>query len=141
MEIRLSDDIRAALNVGTTLTTRFWLALAMLLYGAGFLLKEGSWLLSPSFQAMNEIVHLHYWGVLFLVGGVLAMWRVFAPRARTYVAWGVNSLVFCTWMVVVLVRFWGLGSFSVLSVHTAFMLMAAWCLVRTEATSRDRETA
>ena len=60
MGIRLSDDIRAALNVGTTLTTRFLLALAMLLYGAGFLLKEGSWLLSPSFQAMNEIVHLHY---------------------------------------------------------------------------------
>ena len=53
MDIRLSDDIRAALNVGTTLTTRFWLALAMLLYGTGFLLKEGSWLLSPSFQTIN----------------------------------------------------------------------------------------
>lgn len=142
--VRLSDDIRSALNVGTTLTTRFWLAMAMTLHGAGFFFNQGSWLMSPSFQAMNKVIPLETWGTFYLTAGALGMWRALSPRSLPLMGWIVNSLIFSVWLTTMMVRTWNGGNvnvYSLLSFYTAFLMMAGWCLIRTEATYRDTETA
>lgn len=141
MSVRISDDFRAALNVGTTLTTRVWLGLAMMLYGFGFFLNQENWLLSPSFKALNNVIPLQYWGVAYILAGLLGLWRTMSAKSHPLCGWFVNTYIFVVWFVSCIVRFWGIGPFSLLSLHTAFLFMAAWCLVRTEATVRDTETA
>ena len=138
---RVSDNWRTALNVGTTLTTRFWLSLAALLHGAGFLLQQTSWLSHPSYKALLTVVSYNYWGAAFIFVGFVGMWRVISPKSKPYCAWAVNSITCLLWMFQMGIRVWGIGYMSVLSVHMVLLIMAAWCLVRTEATLRDRETA
>lgn len=135
-----SDGIRRALNEGTTLTTRFFLSIAGLLQGAGYLLKAPSWLSAPVYQSYNAVVPIEAWGVAFMTVGALGMWRVLSPRARPGAAWAVNILVALVWNVGLAARLL-LGTSSLLSMYTAVALMAFWCLLRTEATTRDTRTA
>lgn len=142
--MRYSDDIRAALNIGTTLTTRFWLALILLLYGAGFFVNQASFLVSPAFRALNDSVTLEWWGLVYGTAGALGMWRVVARSSKPVCAWLVNGAIFFLCLGTVMLRIWNGGNIStpsLLSTHTGLMLMAGWCLVRTEATPRDTETA
>ncbi|ATS92345.1 hypothetical protein DLP05_030 [Stenotrophomonas phage vB_SmaS_DLP_5] len=138
---RITDDFASALKKGTTLPTRFWLSLSMMLYSAGFFLNQGTWLLSPTFQQMTQLAKVEYWGALYGVAGVLGMWRAISPVSRPFWAWVVNTLIFLVWVLSEIVRVWGLGWESLFSTHTGFLLMAGWCLLRTEATERDTETA
>lgn len=141
---RISDDIRIALNYGTTLTTRFWLSLIMIAYGGGFYLNEASWLASPSFADLTAVVTLRWWAIGFLITGSLGMWRVWAPTPLPLCAWVINTAVFAIWFSVVLLRIWDGGRWnysSLASTYSILTLAAAWCLIRTEATYRDTETA
>ena len=134
-------DITTALTRGTTLPTRLWLALAMILYSAGFFANEGSWLRNPTFASMNELVKLPHWGLLYGIGGLLMLWRVLALKSNIYCAWFINVYCLLLWMSSVIIRFWGIGSASLGSVHTACFIAALWILLRTEATPRDKETS
>ncbi len=135
------DTLRTALNVGQTLSTRFWLSLAALAQGGAFMLQSPSWLSHPSFAALNEILPLFYWGSAFVGIGLLGMWRVLSPKPRPRVAWAVNTLMTNLWSVTVMIRFFGTGPISLCSIYTVCALMAMWCLVRTEATHRDTQSA
>lgn len=139
--LRISDSWRLALNVGTTLTTRIWISAASVLHGLGFFLKQESWLDHPSYQALLKVVPYGYWGMAFIIAGVLGFWRVFSPGSKPICAWIINGYVVTLWSFQMGVGLWGIGSLSVLSTHTILLIMAAWCFVRTEATNRDTETA
>jgi hypothetical protein len=139
--LRISDSWRAALSVGTTLTTRIWVSAASLLHGLGFFLWHGSWLECQSYGPLLKVMPYNYWGLAFITAGVLGFWRVFSPRSNPVCAWIINSYIVTLWLFQMGIRLWGLGPFSVLSVHTVLLIMAAWCFVRTEATKRDTETA
>lgn len=137
----VTDDIRTALNVGTTLTSRMWLSAAGLLQGLGFLLQSPSWLSHAAFQSLNSVLPLWVWGASFCIVGSLGMWRVFSNKSRPMWAWLVNFLTVNVWSLAVAVRYYGTGPVSFCSLYTVFTLVAFWVMLRTEATKRDTETA
>lgn len=135
------DTLRTALNQGQTLSTRFWLSLAAMAQGGAFLFQNPLWLSHPSFVSLNEIFPLPYWGSAFFVIGLLGLWRVLSNKSRPNVAWVVNLLMTNLWSSAVVVRYIGTGPLSLCSVYSVCALMAAWCLIRTEATHRDTQSA
>lgn len=139
--LHFNDDIRKAINVGTTLTTRLWLSMAGLLQGSAFLLQSPSWLSHPSFNALNAALPIQVWGVSFVSVGVLGLWRALSSTGRPKWAWLINVITCNVWACAVCVRFYGTGPTSLLSLYTVFALIALWVLVRTESTTRDTETA
>lgn len=140
-KVRSSDDIKSALLYGTTLTSRFWLGLAGLMYGLGLFAQQKSWLAHPNFRSLLEIAPLPVWAAAFTVIGIFGIWRALARHSAPYWAWTINTLVVIVWGTAVCIRLWGIGPVSLLSVQTVFLLMALWCQLRTEATARDKETA
>lgn len=134
-------DITSALTKGTTLPTRLFLAVAMILYSAGFFANQATWLQNPAFATMNELVDLQHWGIFYGIGGVLMLWRVLALKSNIYCAWTINVYVVLLWMSSVIIRFWGIGSASLGSLHTGLFFAAVWILLRTEANPRDKETS
>jgi hypothetical protein len=139
--IWMVHDLTTSLTKGTTLPVRFYMALSMILYGAGFFANQGSWLFNPTFATMNNFIKLEHWGALYLVIGMLGMWRVLARKSNIWCAWIINTSTFLVWVSSVIIRFWGIGTPSLGSLHTAYLFMAFWILLRTEANSRDRETS
>lgn len=138
---RMAQHIGDALSVGTTLTTRLWVGLFSLTLGAQVCLDQPSLYSHTSIQTFFAVLPAHWWGGLLLAGGVLMLWRTVAPGSRPWVAWTSNSLAFGLWSSLVLLRAVSLGYGSLASSSTVVALMAGWLLLRTEATSRDRETA
>lgn len=140
-EIRQSDNLRTALNIGNTLSTRFWLALMSVIYGAGFILDAPSWMSHPSFDHLNDVLPTWAWGVGLIAVGSLCMWRAVSMVSRPWYSWMTNFLMVSIWCTMTIVRWYGMGSISLLSTNTVVLIMAVWCLMRTEATYRDKATA
>jgi hypothetical protein len=136
-----ADDITSALTRGTTLPTRLFLALAMILYAAGFFANQATWLQNPTFASMNEMITLPIWGLLYGLGGTLMLWRVMALKSNVICAWIINVYVMLVWTSSVIIRYWGIGPASLGSLHTALFFTAVWILLRTEANPRDKETS
>lgn len=138
---RMATHIGDALSVGTTLTTRLWVGLFSITLGAQVCLDQPSLYSHTSIQTFFSLLPAHWWGGLLLAGGLLMLWRTAAPGSRPWVAWVSNSLAFGLWSSLVLLRAINLGYGSLASSSTVIALMAGWLLLRTEATTRDRETA
>jgi len=134
------DNVRRALNEGTTLTMRMFLALCALAQGGAHLFGAPTFLNSPAFQAMNSVIPVHWWGWAFMAIGILGTWRVCSWTSRPLWAWGVNIATMLVWSIGLIARL-QLGPMSLLSIYTVVVLAAFWCLLRTEATERDTRTA
>ena len=138
---RFSDDIRAALNVGTTLTTRLWIALHSIVLGLQLSVGQPSMFSNEGFQIFFKVVPVEWWAWALLVSGLTMFWRTVSYRPRPLWAWISNSLAVGLWSTIVIMRVWVVGPYGFLSSSTVVLIMAVWCNIRTEATKRDKETA
>ena len=133
-------DLRLALNEGTTMPTRFFLALAATLQGAGYLLKSPGWLSHPVYDGLNAVVDIRWWGVAYIVAGLAMLWRAISPVSRPYVAWTINIYAALIWSTGMFTRMM-IGPESILATYTALTIAMWWLLLRTEATPRDTRVA
>ena len=138
---RMATHIGDALSVGTTLTTRLWVGLLSVTLGVQVCLDQPSLYSHTSIHSYFHLIPAHLWGATLTLAGALMLWRTVAPGSRPWVAWVSNSLTFGLWSSLVLLRIASLGYTSLASSSTVIALMAGWLLMRTEATTRDRETA
>lgn len=131
-----SHDLRQALNFGTTMTTRFWIALFSLTTGAQILVGYGSVLHESTIGGLSA----RTWGHALLAAGALMLWRALTSKSRQWWGWISNGANLIVWTSIVVSRVMSTGVSGLLGTATVIMLMAAWCHVRTEATPTDRET-
>lgn len=131
-----SHDLRQALNFGTTMTTRFWIALFSLTTGAQIFAGRGSVLHDSTIGGLA----LQYWAVALLVAGGLMLWRAISPKRRQLWGWISNGANLLVWAAIVISRVIAEGASGVLGTSTVILIMTAWCHIRTEATLTDRET-
>lgn len=136
----MAEDLRYALNSGTTLTMRALLSFAATLQGLGYLAEAPNWLSAAAYADLNELIPFPVWGAAYLTVGVAGMWRVLSKNSRPGLAWAVNIATSLVWTSGLIVRLL-LGPSSLLSLYTAIAIAAFWCLLRTEATERDTRTA
>lgn len=136
LTLRGGDDIRQALNFGTTLTTRLWLSLFSLGAAAQVILQ------SEAMQAKFFLweVPSYGWASALLVAGVLMLWRVVSPKSRPVWGWLSNGLTTTVWGFVMWSKMVEDGPQGLLGYYTFVWLMAAWVFIRTGATRRDMET-
>lgn len=134
------DDLRRALNEGTTLTVRAILSLCALAQSAAHFLGAPSFMNSPAYSAMNAVIPVTYWGCAFGTIGILGWWRVWSNESKPLAAWVTNILTLLVWSLGLVARL-KMGTLSLVSVYTVITLAAFWCLLRTEATDRDTRTA
>lgn len=138
---RISEDIRQALNLGTTLTTRLWVSMFSMILGFQLLTGQPSLFSYAGYKAMTDTIPLHWWGGMFLVCGALMAWRIFTRKSRPIYGWISNILTCVAWTLLVVSRIWYIGFSAVISTSTVVCIMCAWLVVRTEATERDIKTA
>lgn len=135
------DSLRLALNVGTTITTRFWVALHSILLACQ-LLVEAPGAFSPAgrrvfFWAFPN----QFWSGALFFSGALMLWRAMAPTSRPMWAWFSNGITTLVWGSIVASRVVYAGPSGFLAYHTLVWVMATWVLMRTGATRRDVESA
>lgn len=138
---RMAQHIGDALSVGTTLTTRLWVSMFSLTLGAQVCLRQSSLYSHTGIDTFFDIVPAQWWGGSLLAAGALMLWRTAAPGSRPWFGWLSNSLTFGLWSSLVTLRLISIGFESLASSSTVIALMSGWLLLRTEATTRDRETA
>ena len=138
---RISDDIRIALNVGTTLTTRLWVSLFSFVLATQLSFDQPSLFSYAAYSALMDTVPAPWWvGALYISSGLMA-WRVLAPVSRPHWGWASNLFTTCTWSLLVLSRVALIGYSAVIGFPTVVLIMSIWLTIRTEATNRDQETA
>lgn len=133
-------DLRVALNEGTTMPTRYFVSVAAMLEGGGYMLKSPGWLSHPVYDGLNAVVDIRWWGVAYMLAGLGMFWRVVSPASRPLTAWAVNIYAALIWSTGMCTRMM-IGAESVLSTYTALTIAVWWLLLRTEATSRDTRVA
>jgi hypothetical protein len=128
--------------VGTsTLMTRFWVALHTL--ALGLMLDFGRVGVFAALRRGDRYLYLplECWQWMAYILSALMIWRVVRHRSRPRVAWCINSATVLFWGAIVVGRVQADGWSAAASGATATFLMAAWVLLRTEATLRDTEQA
>ncbi len=135
------DSLRLALNVGTTITTRFWVALQSLLLGGQLLVAAPETFSPIGRRIFFWSVPNHFWAGALFVSGMLMLWRVLSPTPRPLWAWASNGLSAFVWGAIVASRIVYTGATGLLAYYTLVWLMATWVLMRTGATRRDVESA
>lgn len=132
-----TNNLRRALNYGPTTAVRFFVAFAALLQSARFLLGSPDWLATQ--EELHSVFPVPFWGFAFFIVGALAIWRTTTHRPSPNWGWSVNVLMCLVWMAGMIVRT-KIDVTTLLSAYTVITLMAAWCLLRTEATPNDTRT-
>ncbi len=135
-----ADDLRGALHHGNTIIARAFLSWCAIFQGAGYFLCSPSQLTAPTFNALDDVVPIQVWGVGYLAIGVFGWWRVRSRTSRLGWAWAVNVSTFAIWTWGGLVRVVNAPT-SLLSPYPLIFVLSLWCLMRTEATRRDVESA
>jgi hypothetical protein len=138
---RISDNWRIALNFGTTLPLRFFLALHSIILGGQVELGQSSMFTHAAYQTFFGAYSHHFWSGLLLSSGLLMLWRVFSPNGHFLAGFISNALASAIWGAVVCSRLFVVGPIGILGSGTVVWLMALLCLVRSGATRRDVETA
>jgi len=137
----IPTELRAALNTGNTITTRLWVALFSLMLATQLALDQPSLFSNVSIKMFFLVVPSTWWSVGLYVSGGLMLWRVFARVPRPWAAWLSNGINVGVWGSILIIRISSIGPYAVTSSSTIVLIMAIWCLLRTEATARDAETA
>lgn len=138
---RISDNLRIALNIGTTITTRFWISLFSIVMGLQLHLGQPSMFSYAGYQTFFVSVPAVWWSSSMIGAGLLMFWRAATPNGRP--VWGAISNLVSTllWGTIAMSRVVVDGPIGLLSSATVLWIMCSWCLVRTGATRRDMETA
>lgn len=139
---RIGAELWHALSTGNTLKIRLVLSLYSLLYGLQIVLGlDGAQVPIVDKWAIFTTLPAPVWAGVLVGGGTLMLWRVFSTQSIPWLAWGSNVFAFLTWFMIVLSYVVVNGWRGLIGTYVVALLMATFCVLRTEATSRDRETA
>lgn len=144
MELRnpIGADLWRALSTGSTLPVRLILALTSIVTGLQILLGLfGRPLPLADKWVMFATLSAPIWVAALLGSGALMLWRVLSTRPVAWLAWTSNVFAFMTWFMICLSYAVAESWRGLIGTYTIALLMAMFCVLRTEATNRDRETA
>lgn len=137
----MTIELRRALREGTTRPTMAALVVASY-FQALQLVVAGNILAMPKMVALAYIAPTDWWAVAYVVCGTLMAWRLLDRRSRPVWAWGVNGLSSALWLSNYLAPAVVLGnSMALASPLVVLPLFAAWVMMRTQSTARDRMQA
>jgi hypothetical protein len=135
---RMGAELWHAITTGTTLKIRFILALQSLLFGASLMLRP---MPAPTRWALFTTLPAWAWSAMLWASGSLMLWRVLSTRSVPWLAWTSNVFALFTWFIICLSYAAFEGWRGLVGTHILALLMAVFCVLRTEATRSDLETA
>lgn len=140
MEIkpRIGADLWHAITQGTTLKVRFILALQSLIFGASLLVRP---MPAPTRWALFATLPVYAWSAMLWLSGAVMLWRVLSVKPLPWLAWVSNVFTLFTWFIICLSYTAFEGWRGLVGTHILALLMAVFCVLRTEATRSDLETA
>jgi len=139
---RIGADLWYAISSGTTLKIRFALSLMSILTGMQILMGIfGHALPWVERWAMFATLSAPVWSAVLLASGGLMLWRTLSTESRPCLAWFSNVLALVTWFMICVSYVAAAGWRGLVSTYSVVLLMAIFCVLRTEATRRDTETA
>lgn len=142
MKSHIGADLWHALTTGTTLKIRLVLALYSLMYGFQIVMGlVGAPQPLVDKWAIFTTLSPPIWAGALIGGGGLMLWRVFSTHSTPWLGWVSNVFAFLTWFMIVLSYVVADGWRGLIGTYVVALLMATFCVLRTEATHRDRETA
>lgn len=124
------NDLRRALNYGPTVAVRFFIVLASGFQALRMWIGAVEWAEPP-------VTTL--WGLAYFTVAFFGLWRLVDTRPRPLCGWVTNSLACAVWGAG-LVACAMLDLSLALTPYSTVVIMAMWCLLRTEATSNDTGT-
>lgn len=134
-------ELARALREGTTRPCMAALVLASY-FQALQLLVAGQILAMPKMVALAYVAPTEVWAGAYIVAGTLMAWRLFDKRPRTVWAWGANSGMSALWLSNYLAPAVVLqDTITLASPLIVLPLGAAWVMMRTQSTARDRAQA
>lgn len=137
----MTREFIRAFKSGSTRPTSFFLAVASLVQATQFLLADMP-MMATRQVALSYVAHPSVWGALHVLAAMLILWRLVDTVRRPVAAWVVNAMVFWVWVCTYIspaVAFSDVR--NLVSIAVVLPAMAAWVLVRTEATIRDKVNA
>lgn len=134
-------ELARALREGTTRP-----CMAALVLAAYF--QSGQFLLETNIMAKSKLVAMSYvaspevWAAAYALGGTMMAWRLCDKKPRPVWAWLANSVMAALWVAnylapAVVLRDTG----ALLTPLVVLPIGAAWVMMRTQATARDRSQA
>lgn len=137
----MTRELIRGIRMGSTAPTMFFLVIGSFVQAAQFLLSTSPMMDSRKY-VLSYVANAEVWAYMHLFVAMLSIWRMVDTVPRTYAAWTVNALVFGLWMATyispaVVLEDWR----ALVSLLVLFPIASGWCLVRTEATLRDKMTA
>jgi hypothetical protein len=130
-----------AFKSGSTRPSMAFLALASLVQASQFLLASSPMMASRK-VALSYVADPNFWAYAHIVVAMLVIWRMADLRSRPFAAWVVNGLMLWVWSLTYVSPALAFEDMrNLLSVVLVMPVMAAWVLIRTESTSRDKVNA
>lgn len=137
----MTREFIRGIRMGSTAPTMVFLVVGSFIQSAQFLLSTAPMMAGRKY-AMSYVAHADAWAYMHLAIAMLVIWRMVDTVSRPVAAWTINAMLFGLWLgtyisPAVVLSDWR----NLLSLLVVFPIMAGWCLVRTEATPRDRLNA
>lgn len=134
-------ELARALREGTTRPCMAALVLASY-FQAGQLLLDTNIMAKAKLVALSFVAPMEFWAVVYALGGTLMLWRLLDRAPRLFWAWTVNTLMAALWVAnylapAVVLKDGG----ALLTPLVVLPIGAAWVMMRTQTTARDRAQA
>lgn len=134
-------ELARALREGTTRPCMAALVLASY-FQAGQFLLDSNVMAKAKLTAMSYVASPESWAVAYALGASLMLWRLLDKTTRPVWAWAANTAMAALWVAnylapAVVLRDTG----ALLSPLAVIPIGAAWVMMRTQATARDRAQA
>lgn len=137
----MTREFIRAFKSGSTRPSMVFLVIASMIQAAQFLLAEAPMMASRKI-ALSHVAHPDFWAYAHILAAMFVIWRLVDVRSRPMAAWIVNGLMLWVWcMTYVSPALAFEDARNLLSVVLVMPAMAAWVLIRTESTIRDRVNA
>lgn len=137
----MTKEFIRAFKSGSTRPSMVFLVVASMIQAAQFLLASSPMMASRKI-ALSHVAHTDFWAYSHIIVSMLVIWRMVDSRSRPVAAWLVNGLMLWVWSMTYVSPALALeDTRNLLSVVLVMPLMAAWVLIRTESTIRDRVNA
>lgn len=134
-------ELGRALREGTTRPTMAALVVASYFQAIQLTIADHI-LAMPKMVALSYIAPTDWWALAYAVAATLMVWRLLDRTARPAWAWGVNGLMSALWVSNYAAPAVVLGNTITLASPLVILpLSAAWVMMRTQTTARDRAQA
>lgn len=137
----MTREFIRGLRSGSTRPTMLFLVLASMVQASQLILVDTAMMASRK-AALAHVAHPNFWAYSHIIIAMLVVWRLVDIRSRPFAAWIINGLMLWVWsMTYVSPALAFEDASNLLSVVVILPAMAAWVLIRTESTIRDRVNA